>query len=103
MIKHEINEWGTHYQIGSFCRDRKFDSTGPVADCATYITTNALANANRTFESATTGPAVGKRANVSRYTLNLVSDDRLRADSVGYDREGVVEQPVFRCFYDRVN
>lgn len=99
----------TSYPIGGYCHDRTTSGQPPVsvADCMTYVELNTLTNNNRTFESTWSAPVVtngiGRRVVYSRLTLNLLSDDRLQSDYVGFDREGVVEQPIFRCVYDRVN
>ncbi len=93
------------YPIGSFCHDRRFGDMPPVdpAACSTHVETNTLSC--RAFESTWTSPVVidgiAERRAYSRFTLQLVSDGRLQADLVGFDREGVVPEPIFRCFYDR--
>lgn len=107
IVKLQPEAWGSHYRIGSFCRDRNFGEPRPVETCSTYVETNTLTDDGHALMSVFTGPVSingkGERRNTSRFDLSLESDSRLKLYKAGYDREGVNEQPVARCFYDRVN
>lgn len=107
VVKLQPEAWGSHYRIGAFCRDRSFGQPRPVETCSTYVETNTLSPDGRALESVFTGPVningKGARRKTSLFTLELVSDSRLKTYSAGFDRDGLVEQPVARCFYDRVN